>query len=1683
MTKNILYENTDIANLSQAVNYLNPAQQLMKKVFYRRMFIYFNLMKVGLKRLIVPISSAAALFVLLTCPAYAAKSISLSEAPSSVQAISIDESGVILKMEIGKIDFVPVSTAEGSFFLAKIDGFSRSFNIGKPNLPIAAKLLSIPFGCELDYEIISSEIREYRLDSLGVADFLMPAQPSLSKSEDPANVPFEFKREIYAQTGYYSLPLIETEITGIMRGVRIGRIAIAPLEYNPAENSLKVHNNIAVKVHFRNPDWELTEEIYRKNYSPVFEPVYSQIVSYPAFLLTAKAGLEKYPIKYLIISDRMFENQLQPFILWKIQKGFNVVVAYTDIIGTTNVAIKNYIQSVYEAGTPDDPAPSYVLFVGDAQQIPPFNGSTGAHITDKKFCEFTGDLYPEIYYGRFSAQDSIQLQPQIDKTIEYEKYLMPDPSYLAEVALVSGVDDTYAEIYGNGQINYGTDYYFNAAHGITPNVWLYPASAQSGAAAEIIQTIGDGIGLYNYTAHCSHEGHADPPFNKSDILELKNYHKYLLGIGNCCLANTFGSNYATPCFGEAFLQAAEKGGIGYIGGSNSTYWDEDYWWGVGFGPINGSGPSYEETGLGAYDGLFHAHGEELSSHYVTNDAVIFCGNLAVSASSSDRKAYYWEIYHLMGDPSVMTYMGLPDTNDVAHPSAIISTAPSMTVTADPESYVGVSFNGVLHGAGFIDSSGFIDLPLDPFSSPGLADIVVTAQNRIPYISTIQIALPAGPYVAYAAHNINDVGGNNDGVINCGEPISLGISLINVGSDTAFDVSAVLTATNPYITVTDSVENYGAIAGDSGLSYIADGFSFTVADSAPDNQIINFTLSISASGEEDVWTGHFSIMVRSPKMEFVSVVVTEISGNGNGNFEPGEIGEAVVVLSNSGSADGISLTGILYENDDFLTINDDVGTFGSIVFGGVGSNSADPFIVAADPGCPFGHSISMQIAIMGNGYSGRTTFNLVVGDRAVFFFDDFSVNAGWTGLGGAGEWTIGTAAGGVGSDMYGGPDPSEDHSSNADNRVLGNDLETGTGGDYNPNIAGTDWITSPIFDCREITGVQLRFWRWLGIENSSYDHVYLQAYDGSAWRTVYQNGAAVNDTVWTEQVFDLSDYADGNIDFQIRFGIGPTDGNQNYCGWNIDDLELKGYGEIPGGIPQMVYSPNEIADSVDAESSIIDTLKIYNTGDGLLRVSLSSSASWLSINSEQLNVSAGDSSLFQATINTAGLAPGDYADSLKYLSNDPLRPSGFIPISLHVLAPDILIAPPAIADTVARGDSTTTSFVINNNGPGKLYYYISRVTFNGKSEAAEAAKAVQFVEPLGYRVSDEGKGAGETEPFYSEATQNNGGPDNHGYSWIDSDDAEGPAFNWIDISSIGAAATLGDDDSTAAIPIGFDFPFYENSYNALHIGSNGILTFGKGSISRVNTGLPNVTTPNNLIAVWWDDLDPSKGGHILYYYDAVNARFIVNFDSIPNYHSTTGTGSLTFQAILYPDGKIIMQYLNMDAGIDIDSMKGATIGIEDSAGIDGLTAVYNAPYMHDTLAILFAAAEWLSASPVGGAIEAYAADTILVTLKASELQMGTYGGKLTVNSNDPETPAWDIPTTMTVVPNYVCGDADGNGTLNAIDVTYLINFLYKGGGAPIPIEAGDASGNGIINALDVTYLINYLYKGGGTPICP
>jgi hypothetical protein len=84
----------------------------------------------------------------------------------------------------------------------------------------------------------------------------------------------------------------------------------------------------------------------------------------------------------------------------------------------------------------------------------------------------------------------------------------------------------------------------------------------------------------------------------------------------------------------------------------------------------------------------------------------------------------------------------------------------------------------------------------------------------------------------------------------------------------------------------------------------------------------------------------------------------------------------------------------------------------------------------------------------------------------------------------------------------------------------------------------------------------------------------------------------------------------------------------------------------------------------------------------------------------------------------------------------------------------------------------------------------------------------------------------------------------------------------------------------------------------------------------------------------------------------------------------------------------------------------------------------------------------------------------------------------------EVSAWAEEELVLIIGHdYVCGDANGDETVNVADAVYLINYVFKGGPVPDPLESGDANCDGGINVGDAVYLIAYVFKGGPEPCCP
>ena len=142
-----------------------------------------------------------------------------------------------------------------------------------------------------------------------------------------------------------------------------------------------------------------------------------------------------------------------------------VGVTGTPEVGTTTASIQAYLRGLYNNATPEQPAPSFVLFVGDIDADADLDRERRRHrpsLLRHRRRPDAGHLLRPLLRPR----NPTKLQAILDKTLMYDQFTMPDPSYLGEVVMIAGMDGSFGSVWANGQINYGTTYYFNAAHGI-----------------------------------------------------------------------------------------------------------------------------------------------------------------------------------------------------------------------------------------------------------------------------------------------------------------------------------------------------------------------------------------------------------------------------------------------------------------------------------------------------------------------------------------------------------------------------------------------------------------------------------------------------------------------------------------------------------------------------------------------------------------------------------------------------------------------------------------------------------------------------------------------------------------------------------------------------------------------------------------------------------------------------------------------------------------------------------------------------------------------------------------------------------------------------------------------------------------------------------------------------------------
>ncbi|MBY0517317.1 MAG: hypothetical protein K2P81_10435 [Bacteriovoracaceae bacterium] len=338
----------------------------------------------------------------------------------------------------------------------------------------------------------------------------------------------------------------------------------------------------------------------------------------------------------LFVVGEKFKNsaELVKYIELKRTSGFNP--SRLDV--TTHMSADD-IRSQIKAAYKKDPALKYVVIIGDSEDVTAKESDNISGITDHYYAaidtnDYASDiLTPDLYVGRFSASNDAELNMILKKYTRYIKGDFSRMDWLSHVSFLA-TDDRY-EV-AEGTHNYVIDTY-TSKKGYSG---VFPAARQNGGdklyaitnragTNDVMKAISQGRSIVNYSGHGANTYWAGPEVDQSHVRSLQTSALPFV-ISNACITGDF---RVDESFAETW-QRHEWGAVMFWGSMDSTYWDED-----------------DILERRMYDGIFvnglKAFGPV--THNALNEVSKFYGG-------QGRSVYYWETYHMFGDPSLNVRM-------------------------------------------------------------------------------------------------------------------------------------------------------------------------------------------------------------------------------------------------------------------------------------------------------------------------------------------------------------------------------------------------------------------------------------------------------------------------------------------------------------------------------------------------------------------------------------------------------------------------------------------------------------------------------------------------------------------------------------------------------------------------------------------------------------------------------------------------------------------------------------------------------------------------------------------------------------------------------------------------------------------------------------------------------------------
>ncbi len=857
---------------------------------------------------------------------------------------SADDAGTILEFSLPEMVMNDVEVEGQTYQRFDFENAGFTIEAGYPELPTFNTFVAISERGNVSVEM--TVLQEDVYENVNI----YPAQGVRLDGMDP---PFSINTNYYSGKKQWSQKAVAISEPMILRDFRVASLTVNPMEYNPVTKRLRVLREVEVQVRNEGGTGQ-NELIGARKQSRSFENIYRSMITNYETLRDEEPEYQQRSMIVIYPFNSQLQQYIDSFIDWKRNKGFKVIDAPTNEIGTSTSAIKNYIQDQYE--TLEDP-PEFVVLIGDV------GGTIGIPTWIESFTTYDGegdypytllagnDYLPEMCIGRISVSNVSEFMTYLTKVNIYERNInMDDTAFYRRNLLVgdttpSGLSCVVTNKYIKElMLAYQPDHTFTELYSGDPSPNDMNAAMNNGTL------------FFNYRGYGGMSG-----YDNYEIEALTNYNKLVNTVILTCDTGSFGSFSRTEDFIRVGSPSTPTGAISSIGLATI-----------------GTHTRYNNTiTSGIFAGIFEYDMRTMGEALVAGEMQMYRTYQNVDWTSTQAFIHWC---NQMGDPTLDILTDIPIILHAEYADEIPLGQMFIEVevtdeTNDPveDAWVTARMDeDAVYATGYTDENGHIILRFND-SVAGDVSLVVTKPNYKPVLGGFDI-LNSGS-IAYNAMNIDDDAsgesqGDGDGEANPGETIELVISLRNFSSSSIANVSGELTTDDPYVTISDSEEDFGTISA-NGTAECTDDFDIYIHPDVPDNREIEFTLDLGVNGVTKFW-----LPIRGNDLD---IMYWDVSDNGNDVLDTGETAPFFITVKNNGAVNMDDVCAVLRCPTGLIDIEDSLATFGDIMISESVQCTQDGFILTGRTQLVTGMQVELELMLYNeSGYHETEYLTIPIG---------------------------------------------------------------------------------------------------------------------------------------------------------------------------------------------------------------------------------------------------------------------------------------------------------------------------------------------------------------------------------------------------------------------------------------------------------------------------------------------------------------------------------------------------------------------------------------------------------------------------------------------------------------------------------------------------------------------------------